>query len=92
VSAEFQGKVALVTGGSRGVGLSIAEALVAESASVFISGRNPATLKTALAPAPHGWGRNQRGWNRRGRSLLQGLPQFDTRDGYTIRPDRYAGE
>lgn len=49
MSVEFQGKVAVVTGGARGIGLSIAEALVRESASVFICGRNPATLKTALA-------------------------------------------
>ena len=48
VSVEFEGKVALVTGGARGIGLSIAEALVREGASVFICGRNPATLKTAL--------------------------------------------
>ncbi|HEX3107427.1 MAG TPA: SDR family oxidoreductase [Terriglobales bacterium] len=45
---EFEGKVALVTGGVRGIGLNIAEALVREGASVFICGRNPATLKTAL--------------------------------------------
>jgi NAD(P)-dependent dehydrogenase (short-subunit alcohol dehydrogenase family) len=46
---EFEGKVAVITGGARGVGLSIAEALVRESASVFICGRNPARLTTALA-------------------------------------------
>lgn len=45
---EFEGKVALITGAARGIGLSIAEALVQEGASVFICGRNPVTLKTAL--------------------------------------------
>jgi 3-oxoacyl-[acyl-carrier protein] reductase len=48
VSAEFENKVALITGGARGIGLSIAEALVREGASVFICGRNAATLKMAL--------------------------------------------
>ena len=48
MSVEFEGKVALITGGARGIGLSITEALVREGASVFICGRNPATLKMAL--------------------------------------------
>ena len=48
MSVEFEKKAALVTGGARGIGLSIAEALVREGAGVFICGRDPATLKMAL--------------------------------------------
>ncbi|MBO8188560.1 SDR family oxidoreductase [Streptomyces spirodelae] len=42
------GKVALVTGGSRGIGYGIAEALVARGDRVCITGRNEAALKEAV--------------------------------------------
>ena len=38
------GKVAIITGGSKGLGLAAASALVAEGARVAICGRTPATL------------------------------------------------
>ena len=41
------GKVAIVTGGSKGLGLAAARALVAEGARVAICGRTPATLAQA---------------------------------------------
>jgi 3-oxoacyl-[acyl-carrier protein] reductase len=43
----LNGKVALVTGGSRGIGFSIAEALLKEGASVVITGTDDARLKAA---------------------------------------------
>lgn len=45
----MRGKVAVVTGGSSGIGLATAERLAAEAASVFIVGRSRAKLDEAVA-------------------------------------------
>ncbi|HXW15339.1 MAG TPA: SDR family oxidoreductase [Terriglobia bacterium] len=47
-ASALKDKIALVTGGSRGIGFSIAQAMLAEGAKVFICGRNPDALQTAL--------------------------------------------
>ena len=44
---SLRGKVALVTGGSRGIGLAIARALVAEGAKVVITGQSESHLSAA---------------------------------------------
>jgi 3-oxoacyl-[acyl-carrier protein] reductase len=54
---SLQGQVALVTGGSRGIGRAIARALVAEGAKVLITGRSEAHLSAAcrdIESAGHG--------------------------------------
>ena len=45
----MHGKVAVVTGGNRGIGLAITSALVAEGCSVLITGRDTGALKRARA-------------------------------------------
>ena len=46
---DLAGKVALVTGGNRGIGLGMAEALADAGADVVIWGRDPAANEAALA-------------------------------------------
>ena len=48
MSKSLDGKVAVVTGGSTGIGLGIAKRFVSEGASVVITGRRPAELDAAV--------------------------------------------
>ena len=49
VETALKGKAALVTGGSRGIGMATAEAFAAEGAQVMITGRNADGCRSAAA-------------------------------------------
>lgn len=51
---RFEGRTAIVTGGSRGIGLGIAQRLVREGARVCITARNEDQLAEAKATMPEG--------------------------------------
>ncbi|MBT2523355.1 SDR family oxidoreductase [Arthrobacter sp. ISL-28] len=53
-AGKLQGTTAIVTGASRGIGLAIAERLVAEGARVCITARNKGPLEEAAAAFPEG--------------------------------------
>lgn len=46
---RFAGKVAVITGASRGIGLAVAQRLVAEGGRVVLTGRKPEALDEAVA-------------------------------------------
>ena len=54
MSKRLEGKVAVVTGGSAGIGLGIAKAFANEGARVFITGRRQSELDKAVAEIGHG--------------------------------------
>ena len=49
MTGKLEGKAAVVTGGSAGIGLAIARRFVAEGATVFVTGRRQAALDAAVA-------------------------------------------
>lgn len=49
MSKQLNGKIALVTGGTSGIGLATAKELVAQGARVFITGRRQQVLDSAIA-------------------------------------------
>ena len=49
VGHQLDGKTALITGGSSGIGLATAQRMAAEGATVFITGRNQASLDVAVS-------------------------------------------
>ena len=49
---SLEGRVALVTGASRGLGVAIAEALASRGALVVLNGRDPETLRAVAAKIP----------------------------------------
>lgn len=53
-STKHSGKIALVTGGSSGLGLATAQRLVQEGATLYIVGRRQAELDAAVAQIGHG--------------------------------------
>ena len=52
---RFEGRVALVTGGSRGIGFAIARRLVSEGARVVLTGRKQEALDAAYGVLYLGW-------------------------------------
>jgi NAD(P)-dependent dehydrogenase (short-subunit alcohol dehydrogenase family) len=54
VSKKLEGKVAVITGGSAGIGLGTAKRFAAEGARVFITGRRETELSKAASEIGHG--------------------------------------
>lgn len=51
---KLENKIAVVTGGNSGIGLAVAKLFAHEGANVVITGRNPASIRKAVAKIGHG--------------------------------------
>ncbi|OQP41822.1 short-chain dehydrogenase [Niastella koreensis] len=53
---QLANKIAVVTGGNNGIGLAVARLYASEGAKVVITGRNPVSIRSAVALIGHGAG------------------------------------
>jgi NAD(P)-dependent dehydrogenase (short-subunit alcohol dehydrogenase family) len=61
MNKDFEGHVALITGGTRGIGLGIAQELVARGARVVVTARKPEELEKVVADLGHDVAASARG-------------------------------
>ena len=54
MTGRLDNKVAVVTGGTTGIGLAVAQRFASEGASVFITGRRQPELDAAIRAIGHG--------------------------------------
>ena len=54
MSGRVESKIAVVTGGTSGIGLATAKLLAAEGAKVFVTGRRAPELAAAVEQIGHG--------------------------------------
>ena len=54
MSGRVENKIAVVTGGTSGIGLATAKLLAAEGAKVFVTGRRSPELAAAIEEIGHG--------------------------------------
>ena len=88
MQVDLRGKVAIVTGGSRGIGLAIARALVAEGVQVAVTGRSEAHLSAARPQIEARRARRRRDAAGRRPPLRRGRAR-DRRDGRALRRPRH---
>ncbi len=80
---HFKDKVAIVTGGSSGIGKETPKRLVAHGASVLIGGRDEAKLQSAAAEIG--------GTSRKVRALAGDISSPATGAGFVESAERYFG-